>query len=184
VIGDLIGSGATLANLAYGYGFKDGNVTGDDLLSFARNISTVDNFAKTYVALNTGKYLSRKGTYITDVNQTEAVLQSILGTSPDRVAETFASASALKDMKAARQTGMKEYEDSHRKAIRALVAGDEDSYRIYAKRRDTAKIAYDLTPTEVNQINRRYFNEAPFDENIKNNLEKWNRKYNLFNTEE
>lgn len=178
VLGDVATS---FPNLAYAYGFgENANVTANDLLAVLRNVSTIDNISKTYIALNTGKYLSRKGTYLTDVTQTEAILQSILGVAPERIAETFSTNAALKKFKEARKSGLKQYEEYHRNAIRALETGDEDSYRIYAKRRDAVRVGYDLSPTEVNQINRRYFNESSVSESIDENLKKWNRKYKLY----
>jgi hypothetical protein len=173
---------SSLSNLGYAFGYGGGveNITGNDLLAVLRNVSTVDNLAKTYIALNTGKYISRKGTYLTDVSETEAVLQGILGVAPERVAESFATASALKSLKATRETGLKQFEEAHRSAVRALVAGDEDSYHIYAKRRDAVRIAYDLTPQEVHSINKRYFDETPVTESIAERAIEYNRKYKLF----
>lgn len=174
--------GSSLTNLGYAFGYGGGveNVTGDDLLAVLRNVSTVDNISKTFIAFNTGKYISRKGTYLTDVTKTEAVLQSILGVAPERVAESFATASALKSLKQTRESGLKEYEAAHRGATRALVSGDEDSYHIYAKRRDAIRIAYDLTPQEVHGINKKYFDETPVTEAIAERAIEYNRKYKLF----
>lgn len=180
IMGDL---GESVKNLAYGYGYSDGDVTGSDLLDVLRNVASVDNWTKTYIALNTGRYLSRKGTYITDVNETEAILQGLLGTAPERVAESFAKASALKKMQAARKEGQKRYEEYHRNAMRAVQGGDEDSYRIYMKRRDAVKAAYDLAPSETNPIRERLFKEVPVDKSIDERMQKWNRKHNLFKQE-
>lgn len=176
--------GSSLANMAYGYGYSDGDVTEGDLLEVFRNISTVDNFAKMFIALNTGKYLSRKGTYITDVSSQEAIMQALFGVSPERVQETFATSTALKRMNELRKKGAKEYEKYHRDAMRARDADDEDSYRIYMKRRDAVKAAYDLTPQEINQIRKRLFEEHPIDQQTDERMQKWNRKYKLFNQEQ
>lgn len=180
VLGDL---GSSISNLAYAYGYSEGDVTGSDLLEVFRNISSVDNFTKLYIGLNSGKYLSRKGTYVTDINQTEAWAQAILGVAPERVAESFAKGSALKRMNEARRKGLKEYETYHRNALRALQAGDEDSYRIYAKRRDAVSVAYDLLPQEKNQIATKYFKEIPVDKQIDERGLQYNRKYKLFREE-
>lgn len=174
--------GSSVVNLGYAFGYGGGteNVTANDLLAVLRNISTVDNTTKMFVALNTGKYISRKGSYLTDVSTAESVLQGILGVAPERVAESFATASALKSLKATRESGLKQYEEAHRGATRALVAEDEDSYHIYAKRRDAIRIAYDLTPQEVHGINKKYFDEIPVTESIAENAERYNKKYKLF----
>lgn len=181
IMGDL---GESIMNLSYGYGYADGNVTGADLLDVARNVASVDNWTKFYIALNSGRYLSRKGAYITDVNMVEATLQAILGTAPERVAESFSKSTALKKMQDARKQGQKKYEEYHRNAMRAAQSGDEDSYRIYAKRRDSVKAAYDLGPSEVNSIRERLFKEIPVDKAIDERMQKWNRKHNLFKVEE
>lgn len=181
VMGDL---GSSIANMAYGYNYADGEVTESDLLEVFRNIGTVDNFTKMFVALNTGKYLSRKGTYITDVTSQEAVMQALFGVSAERIQETFATSSALKRMNEARKSGLKEYEKYHRDALRARDADDEDSYRINMKRRDAVKAAYDLSPQEINQVRKRYFQEHPVDKQTDERMQRWNRKYNLFNTQQ
>lgn len=182
--GVLTDVGASLRDLAYGYGYADGDVTEADLLGVLRNVASVDNFTKMYIALNTGKYLSRKGTYITDVSAPEAVLQGILGTAPERVAESFATGTALKKMNDARRQGLKEYEAYHRDAIRALQSGDEDSWRIYKKRADTVAVAYDLLPAEKNRIAKKYFGpEAPVGQQIDERLKTWNKKYKTFKEE-
>lgn len=175
--------GQSVSNLAYAYGYGEGDVTGADLLELFRNISSVDNTTKLIIALNSGKYLSRKGTYITDVNESEAWLQAILGVSPERVAESFSKATALKSMQNVRNEGRKLYEKYHLSAMRAWQNGDEDSYRIYMKRRDTVKAGYDLTPSEVNSIRTRAFPDNPVDEQLDKRAQDWNRKYKLFNQE-
>lgn len=181
VVGDL---GSSVLNMAYGYGYSDGEVTEADLLEVFRNIGSVDNFTKMFIALNTGKYLSRKGTYITDVTSQEAIMQAIFGVAPERIAETFSKSTALKNMNDARKRGLKEYEKYHRDALRARDADDEDSYRINMKRRDAVKAAYDLSPQEINQLRKRYFEEHPVDQQTDERMQKWNRKYRLFNTQE
>lgn len=181
VVADL---GSSIANMAYGYNYADGEVTESDLLEVFRNIASVDNFTKMFVAMNTGKYLSRKGTYITDVTSQEAVMQAIFGVAPERIAETFSKSTALKSMSEARKRGLKEYEKYHRDALRARDADDEDSYRINMKRRDAVKAAYDLSPQEINQLRKRYFEEHPVDQQTDERMQRWNRKYNLFNTQQ
>src|SRR5690606_7848840 len=108
IMGDL---GKSVQNISYAYGYGDGDVTSDDLLGLLRNISSVDNTTKLIIALNSGKYLSRKGTYITDVSATEAWFQAIFGVAPERVAESFAKSSALKRMKEVQTKGEKLYEE-------------------------------------------------------------------------
>ncbi len=128
--------------------------------------------------------MSRKGTYLTDVSMPEAVLQAILGVAPERINDAFSNSTALKRFKDSRTSGLKLYEQYHRDAIRALETGDEDSYRIYAKRRDAVRVGYDLGPAEINPIRKKYFDEHSVDESIKDRVEKWNRKYKLFNYNE
>lgn len=175
--------GESVSSLAYNYGYADGDVTGADLLSLARNVASVDNWTKFYIAMNTGKYLSRKGTYITDVGTSEAVLQAILGTAPERVAESFSKSTALKRMQAARKEGLKLYETYHRDAVRAIQAGDEDSWRINMKRRDAVRVGYDLAPSEINAARKRLLKEIPVDQQIDERTQKWNQKYKLFKPE-
>lgn len=67
--------------------------------------------------------------------------------------------------------------------MRAVQGGDEDSYRIYMKRRDAVKAAYDLAPSETNPIRERLFKEVPVDKSIDERMQKWNRKHNLFKQE-
>lgn len=181
IMGDL---GESVKNLAYAYGYSDGDVTQDDLMGLLRNIASVDNVTKLIIGLNSGKYLSRKGTYITDISESEAWFQAIFGTAPERVAETFAKSSALKRMKEVQTQGEKLYEEYHRNAMRALEAGDEDSYRIYSKRRDAVAAGYDILPSRRMSINRRYFVEHPVDEQTDKRVQEWNRKYKLFKQDE
>lgn len=169
-----------VSDIAYGYGYGEGEVTSDDLLGLLRNISSVDNWTKLYHALNSGKYLSRSGSYVTDITQQEAWFQAIMGAAPERIGESFAKASNLKRLQDAQKEGLKRYEEYHRNAMRALDSDDEDSYRIYAKRRDSVRVAYDLLPSDISRINRRYFVEHPVSKQIDDRLQRWNTKYKLF----
>lgn len=182
VAGDVAKS---LNNLRRAYGYTEGkmNLTVNDVLPVLQSVTSVDSAVKLYTALNTGRYFSKNGTYLTDVNGAEALLQAFVGLPPD-LSETFAKTSNMKSVKDARKKALKQYQDWQRKAVMAVQAGDDESYLEYSKRAESMRIGFGLTPQEVNQANRVIWDDTPMTQSVDENMERIQRKYKLYKEEE
>lgn len=148
------------------------SLTAADLLEPFKNISSVQAVSRVYEAVNTHRWLSRKGQYLTEVGQWEAITSAILGVNPERVSEAYSQIAAMKHNKEGIQNIQKEMQKWYSKAIDALKRGDQDSYIEYKKRADRLGIENGLTLSEWNTAGKRALNETPLDESVFENYNK------------
>lgn len=169
-----------LYGLAVKLGYEEGALTVDDVMSVFRNISTVDTATKAWIGINAGKWISKNGTYITDINIQEALTGAIFGVSPMSVTDTYLQMNANRKFKDARTGALRDYAKASELANRALEAGNTDDYLVYRKRRDTIGILYDLTPSERASVARRTLLDTSVSQKVSDEADKIERRYKTF----
>lgn len=70
----------------------------EDVIDQTRNISTINNFAKAFYAMNTGKYFTQNEIYLEDVNAWDTFFMSMTGTTPQSVTDTFLMIESMQDV--------------------------------------------------------------------------------------
>lgn len=90
ILGDILSSTwpamQSMADLVTGRGSLES--TAADLNDLAKNISTWSNTEKAYTMLNLGKYIGRKGEYISEATPLDAVMKAVFGLTPGAVYDT------------------------------------------------------------------------------------------------
>jgi len=176
----LVDTGASIGALASTMGYSGLDLTSNDLLAVARNIATVDNVTKAMVAMNTGKYISKRGNYISDVTTTEALMTAVLGVNPMSVTDTYIQMAANKEYKNERQAYLRKYEEYARKSARALEAGDLEDYETYQKQMSGIGIAFDILPSERASIGKKVLFDTSLSQKMAEDAEKLKTKYETF----
>jgi hypothetical protein len=147
-------------------------VTAQDLIEPLKIISTVASADKLYEALNTHRYLSRNGTYLTDISGMEALTSAIFGVNPDRVSDAYSQISALKASKDSRMKYQREAEKNFKQAIAAAKRNDFESYKVYKSRAWQQIIAGGLNLSEGNTAYKRAVADEPMDQSVIENFER------------
>lgn len=143
-----------------------------DLIEPLKTISTVATADKLFEALNTHRYMSRNGTYLTDVSEMEAITSAIFGVNPDRVTDAYSQIAALKGSKEARQKYQHEAEKNFRLAIKAARENDFESYRVYKSRAWREIIAGGLSLSDGTSAFKRAVADEPMDKSVLENFER------------
>ena len=141
-------------------------VFAQDLLEPLKNISTVASATKLYEAMNTRRYLSRKGTHLTNISLDEAITSAIFGVNPDRVSEAYSQVAAIRANKETIQEYQQEVQSNTEKGIEAARKGDEESAATYFSRAHSAAIRGGLTLQETNAARKRALSERAMDESV------------------
>lgn len=151
-----------------------------DLIEPLKNISSVNTALRAYEGMNTHRYLSKNGNYLTDVSTMDVVQSAIFGVNPDRVSEAYSQIAALKATKASIQAYQKELQQWTEKGIEAARRGDEESAAQYFSRAHSVAIRGGLTLTEQNQARRSALDAQALDESVFETYQKrvLNRKQN------
>lgn len=123
-------------------------LTSSDFLDLARNVKIADTGVKTYMALNTGKYITKNGLYQGDVTPTEAVLNAFTDGLPRRLTDPKAMQDVTKSRQDSIKQGSKELQKNVTAAMVAAVNGDESMHNVYMRRAATLAEAMDLRPDE------------------------------------
>ena len=123
-------------------------LTSTDFLDLARNVKVVDTGVKTFMALNTSKYITKNGLYQGDVTPTEAVLSAFTDALPRRLTDPKAMQDVTKNRQDSIKQGSKELIKNVTAAMVAAVNGDESMHGVYMRRAATLAEAMDLRPDE------------------------------------
>lgn len=140
-------------------GNKEFPLVHDDFLDAARNISTIDNATKMYMAINWGQYITKNEVVMTDIKGIQSVILGLTGLTPREAVDAYLGKKVIKDMaqeqEKVTQLAVKEL---HR-AFRAIQEGKfEDSER-YFKRAETYIAGADLGLAGKNSIFTRALGE-------------------------
>lgn len=146
----------------------------DDLISFTKEVSSVNNGIKAAYAIGLGQYLTKQHNPIVhDAKFIEGLMTGLLGTVPDRVDKYYNIAQASKEMKVAKDFAKKNATLQYVKAMEQFKAGREDRAAEHLKKAQFYMLP--LNPTEQS---------ATFKDAMKSNLkgvEEMELKYGMKN---
>lgn len=132
----------------------------EDWLSLVNNASTANLATRIYTAVKYGKYLSKNNVQVGDMDGMDAVM-SILGVSPQSIADTYIMSKAGKED----QQGKKGWEEASVKefslGMSALKRGDEQGFHDYMSRFNTYMGNGDFTTEDRARIEQRAFDLKP-----------------------
>lgn len=167
IMADLAGSGAKALSDIWNDGADSTwPVLAQDLIEPLKNISTVNSAVKLFEAINTQRYLSRKGTHLTNISLDEAITSAIFGVNPDRVSEAYSQIAAIRADKDNIQKYQSEVQKNTEMGIEAARRGDEESAERYFSRAHSAAIRGGLTLEEMNLARKRALTTKPMDESV------------------
>lgn len=104
-------------------------VTIEDMSDIFRGISSVNQGMRLAAAVNIGKWMSRKDTYLTDVTPMNAIFQSITGMQSQNVADVTRKTTSLQDQKALYEEAEKQFTQEFQRFAQAHKDNDPDAAR-------------------------------------------------------
>lgn len=136
-VADTLATMKPFAHSLYGAivgGDKQYPITSQDFIDIARNLKIADTGIRTYMALNTGKYMTKNGMYYGDISPMEAWLN--VGTNA--LPRAFTDAKAMQDVTKTREAAIKEATKEIKKnvtaAAQAAIDGNQEMYKVYQTR--------------------------------------------------
>lgn len=146
ILGDIIGAawpfwkaGADVFNGSNNY-----PLMASDWMNLARNVSTLDNAAKSLAVLNYGKWITKTGTEVGQADGMDAFMVAVFGLSPQHVAETYLWQDALKVQKDGQKAYEKSAFDNFRRGMQAAANGDYKAQADFFQRARTDMAAGDF----------------------------------------
>jgi len=135
-------------------------LTAEDFLDAARNIKIVDTGIKSYMAFNTGKYITKNGLYQGDITPTEAVLSAFTNGLPRRLTDPKVMQDVTKSRQDAIKEGSKEIQKNVTAAVVAGINGDNEMHQVYMRRVATLMELMDLRPEEKQSLMTKLLDES------------------------
>lgn len=177
ILGDVLASSDPVLRGLMGL-FKDGNdeypLMMQDFIAATQNISSVNNAARIYYAMNVGKWYTRNGLYLDDITGPQAAFMALTGLSPAEVSETFLSLEQMKDDDNAKRKAMREASKYIKFALEAQSEEDKDKYMAAAKSylimsgampNEYSRVTKEALNPEslVDSVQREFWDKAPLD---------------------
>jgi hypothetical protein len=101
--------------------FRDDNkafpIKLEDFVDPFREISSVNNFARLWAALNTGKWMSKKEAYLTDVSKSNALFMFFSGLQPQEVSNVYTMTWTREQEKEAQKEGLNQFIREFRRGL-------------------------------------------------------------------
>jgi hypothetical protein len=183
VVGSITGNTGNAATTAYYSLFNIENAGGmytplaTDFLDVAREISSVNLAYNQYIALNYGKWMTRNGREISDVDPLEGFIARTIGVTPTEVNYTWVRSNILKYEEEARVEARRLGRRYYKRALEALKRNDTETYHQYARRAKAGLIAAGFNDGQAHLILREAITEVPYSEDIRQRMEKDVQKY-------
>lgn len=137
-IADAIGTVKPFARSLVGaMGLGDGKeypITAKDFVDVARNVKIADTGVRTYMALQTGKYITKNGLYATDMSPTEAWISALTNATPRAATDAKAMQDVAKHQDKAIKEAAKEIKKNVTAAVQAAIDGNKEMHDVYMKR--------------------------------------------------
>jgi hypothetical protein len=148
-------------------------VTANELIEPFRTITTVNAVVRLWEAANIQKWMSRNGTVLTDINNTEALISSVFGVDPERVSDAYNQADALANWTDHDRKMRKEITVDLTKAMQAFRSGNDDIGDILIDRSRKTAIRLGLDNKEFARLMQTAISQEGFDDII---AEKFTKK--------
>lgn len=106
-------------------------MTADNIWDAIREISSVNSAYRAYYAMNAGRWMSRKGQYLTDVSPANAAWMTATGLQPQSVSDAYLISWSLKDQKEAEKHALQKFEVVYRRGMQATADDNPDAAKTY-----------------------------------------------------
>lgn len=124
-------------------------ITGKDLVEPLKEISSVSTGAKWWTAMQTGKWINKNESNVTDVNPLQATLYGLTGMSPQEQDDMFINNKMIKGEEEAKKAALKEFIKDWRRGLQAKV-NSEDQAISYFKNAMSRAHAVGMSNDEIN----------------------------------
>lgn len=131
-----------------------------DLMDLGRNITTLSNAEKFFIAMNRAEYLTKQGERLTDATTLQGFIIAMTGMQPMAVTEMYASLNEKKMIDKVQTEARKEIQKNFRLAMDALDKQDLDLHYNYMKRVNVAFIDGRFREDERSKIMFDAINES------------------------
>lgn len=147
----------------------------DDFIDIFKEASGVNNNWRMAMALNTGRWLSKKGVYLDNVSPANAIFMSVSGLQSQAVSDLNLMSWLHKDQQALEKYGLQKFTEEFRKGIRERNANPTQSTEYFKralaylnitgypqdKRGAAIALASKDNESLINQMNWSFFQGAP-----------------------
>ena len=106
----------------------------DDAIDVAKEISSVNAGWKLWVAMNTGKLMSKNEAYVTDVSKASALFMTGTGLSPQEQDDVYSKGNIVKAQKESQKYALGKFIEEIHRGIQAKENDDPDSAQQYWSR--------------------------------------------------
>lgn len=148
-------------------------ITPGELFDPLRNVTTVNSVVRLWEAANIQKWMSRNGTVLTDITDTEALISSIFGVDPERVSDTYNKADALATWAEHETKQRRAISTDLVRAIQNFKSGNDDIGDLLMDRSRKEAIRLGMDSRSFNRLLQDAIQQEGFDDLI---TEKWNKK--------
>jgi len=136
--------------LSWARGDKEGfTIRGADLVEPFKEISTVSQGAKWWTAMQTGKWLSKNESYVTDVSGLRATMLATLGLNPQEQDDMFLKNEIIKGETEAQKAALKEFIKDWRRGIEAKGNNDDEQGNAYHRNAMARLTAVGYPPEKI-----------------------------------
>lgn len=148
-------------------------ITVGELIEPFRVITTANSIVRLWEATNIQKWMSRNGTVLTDINETEAWISSVFGLDPERVSNAYNQADAVKKWQEHDTKMRKEISVDLTRAVQAYRMGTDDIGDTLISRSRKTAIKLGLDNKEFARLLQKAIAQEGFDDVI---AEKFTKK--------
>ena len=106
----------------------------DDAVDVAKEISSVNAAWKLWVAMNTGKLMSKNEAYVSDVTKASALFMTLTGLSPQEQDDVYSKGNIVQAQKESQKYALGKFVEEIRRGIQAKENDDPDSAHQYWNR--------------------------------------------------
>lgn len=152
-------------------------VLASDLADVVREASSINAVYGAYAAWNTGKWYTRRGKEVADVDPLEGVVAKILGATPTSINMAYVKNNILRGEKEFRNAAAKSAKNYYSRAMNALKAGNIQEYNQFFRRAKAELIAAGYNNIDAHKVLRRAMTEMPFEKKVADDWAKDAAKY-------
>lgn len=133
---------------------------GADLVEPLKEVSSISMATKWWAAIQTGKWLSKNESYVTDISPLQATILSLTGMSPQEQDDMFITNQMIKGETEAQKAALKEFIKDWRRGIQAKENQDDEQGNAYHRnamaRLTTVGYPYEKILSAIAIANRGY----------------------------
>lgn len=123
-----------------------------DLIDGARAITTVNAIDRVWMAATVGKYISKKGTVLSDTTTTDAIINAITGLQSREFSDAMLMNKSTKDFEEHKREISKEVQKHIGRSLIEAQNGNKEAAEAYMVKARAAVILGDFTPMELTQL--------------------------------